>query len=40
VTTAAGMKLLWNNGDGTFVEGARAAGITALASRYFAGTTR
>jgi hypothetical protein len=30
VTTAAGMKLLWNNGAGTFVEGARAAGITAF----------
>jgi Na+-translocating ferredoxin:NAD+ oxidoreductase RnfD subunit len=27
VTTATGIKLLWNNGDGTFTEGARAAGI-------------
>ena len=29
VTTANGIKLLWNNGDGTFTEGARAAGMTA-----------
>ncbi len=28
VTTAAYDKLLWNNGDGTFTEGAQAAGIT------------
>ena len=28
-TTASGLKLLWNNGDGTFSEGARAAGMTA-----------
>jgi FG-GAP-like repeat/ASPIC and UnbV len=29
VTTASGLKLLWNNGNGTFTEGARAAGMTA-----------
>jgi Na+-translocating ferredoxin:NAD+ oxidoreductase RnfD subunit len=29
VTTTNGIKLLWNNGDGTFGEGARAAGMTA-----------
>ena len=29
VTTADGIKLLWNDGDGTFGEGARAAGMTA-----------
>ncbi|MFZ0342564.1 MAG: FG-GAP-like repeat-containing protein, partial [Gaiellaceae bacterium] len=29
VTTATGIKLLWNNGNGTFTEGARAAGMTA-----------
>ena len=29
VTTANGIKLLWNNGGGTFSEGARAAGMTA-----------
>jgi Na+-translocating ferredoxin:NAD+ oxidoreductase RnfD subunit len=29
VTTANGIKLLWNNGNGTFTEGARAAGMTA-----------
>ena len=29
VTTTNGIKLLWNNGNGTFTEGARAAGITA-----------
>ena len=28
VTTATGIKLLWNEGDGTFTEGARAAGNT------------
>ena len=27
VTTANGIKLLWNNGNGTFSEGARAAGM-------------
>jgi hypothetical protein len=30
VTTASGVKLLWNDGRGTFTEGARAAGITAF----------
>ena len=29
VTTANGLELLWNNGNGTFNEGARAAGMTA-----------
>jgi Na+-translocating ferredoxin:NAD+ oxidoreductase RnfD subunit len=29
VTTTTGIKLLWNNGNGTFTEGARAAGMTA-----------
>jgi Na+-translocating ferredoxin:NAD+ oxidoreductase RnfD subunit len=29
VTTANGIKLLWNNGNGTFTEGARAAGMNA-----------
>ena len=29
VTTANGIKLLWNNGNGTFTEGARAAGLNA-----------
>jgi Na+-translocating ferredoxin:NAD+ oxidoreductase RnfD subunit len=29
VTTADGIKLLWNNGNGTFSEGAQAAGMTA-----------
>jgi Na+-translocating ferredoxin:NAD+ oxidoreductase RnfD subunit len=29
VTTTNGLKLLWNDGDGTFREGARAAGLTA-----------
>ncbi len=29
VTTTTGIKLLWNNGNGTFSEGARAAGMTA-----------
>jgi len=29
VTTANGIKLLWNKGNGTFAEGARAAGMTA-----------
>jgi Na+-translocating ferredoxin:NAD+ oxidoreductase RnfD subunit len=29
VTTTNGIKLLWNNGNGTFTEGARAAGLTA-----------
>ncbi|HEY2208350.1 MAG TPA: FG-GAP-like repeat-containing protein [Gaiellaceae bacterium] len=29
VTTTNGIKLLWNNGNGTFSEGARAAGMTA-----------
>ena len=29
VTTTNGVKLLWNNGNGTFSEGARAAGMTA-----------
>jgi Na+-translocating ferredoxin:NAD+ oxidoreductase RnfD subunit len=29
VTTANGIKLLWNNGNGTFSEGAKAAGMTA-----------
>jgi Na+-translocating ferredoxin:NAD+ oxidoreductase RnfD subunit len=29
VTTANGIKLLWNDGNGTFAEGARAAGMTA-----------
>jgi Na+-translocating ferredoxin:NAD+ oxidoreductase RnfD subunit len=29
VTTANGIKLLWNKGNGTFTEGARAAGMTA-----------
>jgi FG-GAP-like repeat/ASPIC and UnbV len=29
VTTTSGIKLLWNNGNGTFSEGARAAGMTA-----------
>ena len=29
VTTTNGIKLLWNNGNGTFHEGARAAGMTA-----------
>ena len=29
VTTASGVKLLWNGGRGTFTEGSRAAGITA-----------
>jgi len=29
VTTTSGIKLLWNNGNGTFTEGARAAGMTA-----------
>jgi hypothetical protein len=29
VTTANGIKLLWNDGNGTFREGARAAGMTA-----------
>jgi Na+-translocating ferredoxin:NAD+ oxidoreductase RnfD subunit len=28
VTTTNGIKLLWNNGSGTFTEGARAAGMT------------
>ncbi len=30
VTSAVGDKLLWNNGDGTFTEGARASGITSF----------
>ncbi len=30
VTTTDGVKLLWNNGNGTFTEGARAAGMTAF----------
>ncbi len=30
VTTATGIKLLWNDGDGMFTEGARAAGINAF----------
>ena len=30
VTTASYDKLLWNNRDGTFTEGARAAGIDAF----------
>jgi Na+-translocating ferredoxin:NAD+ oxidoreductase RnfD subunit len=30
VTTANGTKLLWNEGHGTFTEGARAAGMTAF----------
>jgi Na+-translocating ferredoxin:NAD+ oxidoreductase RnfD subunit len=29
VTTTNGIKLLWNNGDGTFTEGAKTAGLTA-----------
>jgi hypothetical protein len=29
VTTTTGIDLLWNNGNGTFTEGARAAGMTA-----------
>ncbi len=29
VTTTTGIDLLWNNGDGTFTEGAAAAGLTA-----------
>jgi Na+-translocating ferredoxin:NAD+ oxidoreductase RnfD subunit len=29
VTTTSGIKLLWNNGNGTFTEGARGAGMTA-----------
>ncbi len=29
VTSTNGIKLLWNNGNGTFTEGARAAGMTA-----------
>jgi Na+-translocating ferredoxin:NAD+ oxidoreductase RnfD subunit len=29
VTTTTGIKLLWNNGNGTFSEGARPAGMTA-----------
>jgi hypothetical protein len=29
VTTTDGIKLLWNNGNGTFTEGAQAAGMTA-----------
>ena len=29
VTTSIGVDLLWNNGDGTFTEGARIAGVTA-----------
>ena len=29
VTTTSGVDLLWNNGDGTFTEGARAAGLSA-----------
>jgi hypothetical protein len=29
VTTASGLKLLWNDGHGRFTEGARAAGLTA-----------
>jgi hypothetical protein len=29
VSTTNGIKLLWNNGNGTFTEGARAAGMTA-----------
>ncbi len=29
VTTTNGIKLLWNNGNGTFSEGAKAAGMTA-----------
>jgi Na+-translocating ferredoxin:NAD+ oxidoreductase RnfD subunit len=29
VTTTNGTKLLWNNGNGTFTEGAKAAGMTA-----------
>src|SRR5260370_11550996 len=29
VTTTNGIKLLWNNGNGTFTEGARAAGMTS-----------
>src|SRR5205823_8897063 len=29
VTTTDGIKLLWNNGNGRFSEGARAAGMTA-----------
>ena len=31
MTTTNGIKLLWNNGNGTFTEGARAAGMTASA---------
>jgi hypothetical protein len=33
VTTATGVKLLWNNGDGTFTEGAHAAGLDAVGWR-------
>jgi Na+-translocating ferredoxin:NAD+ oxidoreductase RnfD subunit len=29
VTTTNGIKLLWNNGDGTFTQGAKTAGLTA-----------
>ena len=35
VTTTNGVDLLWNDGDGTFTEGARAAGMTA--SGWYAG---
>jgi Na+-translocating ferredoxin:NAD+ oxidoreductase RnfD subunit len=37
VTTTNGIKLLWNNGNGTFSEGARAAGMTA--SGWYTGVT-
>ena len=37
VTTTNGIKLLWNDGNGTFSEGARAAGMTA--SGWYAGVT-
>ena len=30
VTTTTGVELLWNNGDGTFTEGAQAAGLVAF----------
>jgi Na+-translocating ferredoxin:NAD+ oxidoreductase RnfD subunit len=35
VTTTNGIRLLWNNGNGTFTEGGRAAGMTA--SGWYAG---
>jgi len=37
VTTTTGIDLLWNNGDGTFTQGARAAGMTA--SGWYTGVT-